>query len=263
MPRNLSVFKDKMRYAILVAYDGTHYGGWQIQKNSITVQQKLEEACFKVFGKKICVTASGRTDSGVHAAGQVCHFDADTTIPADKIAEVLNLVLPQDISVLDSVAAPTGFDSNRSAKRKTYRYSFYVSPRRNPLKDRYSVWVKNAVDIAKLQHISGAFEGKRDFKAYCKSGSQVKTTVREVYSVCVSSRESMGGTDIDVTVCGAGFLYNMVRTIAGTMLNYAQGFLSEEEIRRSFDLLDREAVGKTMPAKGLTLVSVDYGFKLF
>lgn len=252
-----------MRYAILVAYDGTHYGGWQIQKNSITVQQKVEEACLAVFGEKTSVTASGRTDSGVHAAGQVCHFDATTTIPAEKIAQVLNLSLPQDISVLKSVEAPANFDCNRNAKRKTYRYSFYLSPCRNPLKDRYSVWVKTGVDLAKLRYISGLFTGKRDFKAYCKSGSQVKTTVREVYSVDVTSRESAGATDVDITVCGAGFLYNMVRTVAGTMINYAEGFLSEEDIRRSFSELDREAVGRTMPAKGLTLVSVDYGFKLF
>lgn len=251
------------RYALLVAYDGTAYGGWQIQKNAVTVQQKMEEACARVFGARTCVTASGRTDSGVHAAGQVCHIDAETTIPAEKIAEVLNMHLPEDISVLKSAEAPDGFDANRSAKRKTYRYRVYLSPRRNPLKDRYSVWVKTPVDVAKLQHISGAFEGKHDFKAYCKSGSQVKTTVREVYSVKVETGESYGSTDVAIAVCGGGFLYNMVRTISGTMLCYAQGFLTEEDIRRSFEECDREAVGRTMPAKGLTLESVEYDCENF
>ena len=252
-----------MRYAILLAYDGTDYGGWQVQKNSITVQEKLEEACEKDFGKRTSVTASGRTDSGVHAAGQVCHFDAETTIPAEKIADVLNRFLPPDISVLSSSAAPENFDSNRSAKKKTYCYRFYLADRRNPLKDRFSVWVKNPVDIVKLKHILGAFVGKHDFKAYCKSGSQVKTTVREVYSVDAVITENPLFTDIEIYVCGGGFLYNMVRTMAGTILNYAEGSLTEEGIARSLIEGDREAVGRTMPAKGLTLEKVEYGFPLF
>ena len=95
-----------MRYAILLAYDGSDYGGWQMQKNSITVQEKLEAAAKDLFGKRVCITASGRTDSGVHAAGQVCHFDAETSIPPEKIADALNMRLPEDISVLSSVAAP-------------------------------------------------------------------------------------------------------------------------------------------------------------
>ena len=252
-----------MRYAILLAYDGTDYGGWQIQKNSITVQEKLEEACEKVFGKKTGVTASGRTDSGVHAAGQVCHFNAETTIPADKIADVLNRFLPPDIAVLQSAAAPENFDANRSAKRKTYCYRIYLAERRNPLKDRYSVWVKNPVNIAKLRHILGSFVGKHDFKAFCKSGSQVKTTVRDVYSAEAVITKSALSTDVEIYVCGGGFLYNMVRTVAGTAIGFAQGSLSEADVASSLSLGDREAVGRTMPAKGLTLEKVEYGFTLF
>lgn len=252
-----------MRYAILLAYDGTEYGGWQMQKNSISIQQKVEEAAADLFGKRVCITASGRTDSGVHAAGQVCHFDVETSIPPEKIADALNMRLPEDISVLKSVIAPENFDANRSAKKKTYCFRAYVSPRRNPLKDKYSVWVKGGVDYEKLQYISGAFVGKHDFKAYCKSGSQVKTTVRQVYSVEVKCSEYRHSTDVEIYVCGGGFLYNMVRTIAGTMFYFAQGALSEEDVIRSLEKGDREAVGKTMPAKGLTLESVDYGIKLF
>ena len=252
-----------MRYAILLAYDGTDYGGWPIQKNAITVQEKLEEACEKVFGKKTGVTASGRTDSGVHAAGQVCHFNAETTIPADKIADVLNRFLPPDIAVLQSAAAPENFDANRSAKRKTYCYRIYLAERRNPLKDRYSVWVKNPVNIAKLRHILGSFVGKHDFKAFCKSGSQVKTTVRDVYSAEAVITKSALSTDVEIYVCGGGFLYNMVRTVAGTAIGFAEGSLSEADVARSLSLGDREAVGRTMPAKGLTLEKVEYGFTLF
>ncbi|MDE5729130.1 MAG: tRNA pseudouridine(38-40) synthase TruA [Clostridia bacterium] len=252
-----------MKYALLIAYDGTHYGGWQIQKNKITVQQKLEEAAAEVFGKKTSVTASGRTDSGVHAAGQVCTFFAETSIPAEKLAEAFNMRLPRDISVLKSAAAPQDFDVIKSAKRKTYCYRFYLSSRRNPLKDRFSAWVKLGADIEKLKHIAGAFVGVHDFKAYQKSGSDVKTTVREIYSVDVKTRFYRGSQDVEIYVCGNGFLYNMVRTIAGTMLYFASGVLSEDDVMRSLNGGDRNSVGKTMPPQGLTLEEVDYGFKLF
>lgn len=249
--------------ALLIAYDGTNYGGWQIQKNKITVQEKLEAALSDVLGARVPVTASGRTDSGVHARAQVCHFRAQTTIPPEKFADALNSRLPEDISVLRSALAPDGFDANRSAKRKTYAYRMYFAQHRNPLKDRYAVWVKGGVDFEKLKYIAGAFEGKHDFKAYCKSGSKVKTTVREVYSADVIKTCGQFETDIEIRVCGGGFLYNMVRTIAGTMLYFAQGVLSETDVLKSLSDGNRALVGKTMPAKGLTLESVEYGLKIF
>lgn len=252
-----------MRYALLVSYDGTAYGGWQIQKNCISVQQKMQEAALGLFGKQTSVVASGRTDSGVHAAGQVCHLDAQTSIPPEKIADALNFRLPEDISVLRSAAAPEGFDANRSAKLKTYVYRMYFSPRRMPLKDRYSVWVKGECDISKMQHVSQFFVGEHDFKAYCKSGSTAKTTVRTVSAVEVSATGVGLGTDVAVHVTGNGFLYNMVRTIAGTILKYSQGELTKDSVIRSLASGDRSLVGKTMPACGLTLESVDYGFELF
>ena len=248
-----------MRYALLLSYDGTHYGGWQIQKNAVTVQQKLTEALEDTLGCKVNVVASGRTDSGVHAKAQVCHFDAQTSIPAQKLADALNARLPQDISVLQTVIAPEGFDAQSSAKKKTYCYRFYLSPRRQPLKDRYSVQIKYSVDLQKLEYAAKLFEGEHDFKAYCAAGSQVKTTVRTVYGVEVKK----DGCDIAVSVTGNGFLYNMVRTLVGTMIYYAAGRLTEEDIIRSLEKCDRNSVGKTMPAKGLTLESVQYGDKLF
>ena len=251
------------RYALLVAYDGTNYGGWQIQKNAVTVQEKLEAAVGSLTGKKTAVVASGRTDSGVHAAGQVCSFDGEITIPPEKVADALNIILPCDISVIKSVEVPFDFDVNRSAKKKTYRYSLYFASRRNPLKDRYSVHVKGAPDIAKLRHIAGLFEGEHDFKAYCQSGSDVKTTVRRIYSVRVECSETEAGTEVGIFVTGGGFLYNMVRTMVGTMLYFAAGSLTEEDVRRSIETGDRTAVGKTMPANGLTLLNVEYGSEIF
>lgn len=252
-----------MRYALLIAYDGTDYGGWQIQKNTVTVQEKLTKALSETLGFNVTVTASGRTDSGVHAAAQVCHFDAETSIPAERMADAVNFRLPEDISVLKSVVAPDGFDATASAKRKTYCYRVYLSPRRSPLKDRYSVQIKYPVDLEKLKEAGRFFEGEHDFKAYCAAGSQVKTTVRRIYSVEVKTAETRGSRDVEIYVTGNGFLYNMVRTLAGTMLYYAAGRIGEEDVARSLTECDRNSVGKTMPAKGLTLEDVDYGKDLF
>ena len=248
-----------MRYALLLSYDGTNYGGWQIQNNAVTVQQKLSEALEETFGYKVNITASGRTDSGVHAKAQVCHFDAQTSIPTEKLADALNARLPDDISVLQTVVAPEGFDAQSSAKRKTYCYRFYLSQRRYPLNDRYSVQIKHNVDLNKLKYAAKLFEGEHDFKAYCAAGSSVKTTVRTIYGIKVES----DGLNVAVFVTGNGFLYNMVRTLVGTMIYYAAGRLTEEDISRSLAQGDRNSVGKTMPAKGLTLESVEYQYKLF
>lgn len=252
-----------MRYVILLAYDGTAYGGWQVQKNTVSVQEKVEGALCEILGAHANVIASGRTDSGVHAAGQVCHFDAQTTIPATRFADALNMRLPQDIAVLKSAAAPENFDANRSAKKKTYCYRAYFSTRRNPLKDRCMAWVKGGVDIAKLKHIAARFVGIHNFKAYCASGSAVKTYEREIYEVRVESSQTHGSLNVEIYVTGNGFLYNMVRTIAGTMIYYSQGVLQESDVVRSIEQCDRSAVGKTMPANGLTLENVDYGVELF
>lgn len=252
-----------MRYALLIAYNGATYGGWQIQKNAVSVQEKLTSALEDALGYRVNITASGRTDSGVHAAAQVCHFDAETTIPPEKIADALNFRLPEDICVLSSVCAPEGFDAVKSAKKKTYCYRVYLSARRSPLKDGYAVQVNYPVDMARLRKCADMLTGEHDFKAYCAAGSQVKTTVRTVYSIDIKTSESRGSTDIEFFVTGNGFLYNMVRTLAGTMLYFAAGRLNEEDIRCSLEEGDRGAVGKTMPAKGLTLETVDYGRRIF
>ena len=243
-----------MRYILKVAYDGTDFCGWQIQPNGPSVQQTLADAAFCAFGERVTFTASGRTDSGVHAAAQVCHADILAAVPPERLADALNCHLPQSVSVLASAAAPAGFDANRSAKRKTYRYSVYFSSRRNPLLDRYSARLEGVCDIAKVKQAAELFVGVHDFAAYCSSGSQVKTTVREVYSVSVS--ESGGLLNIDV--CGNGFLYNMVRTMVGTMLWYSLGRLSLEDIKTTLEEGRRSLVGKTMPARGLTLINVEY-----
>ena len=243
-----------MRYVIEVAYDGTNYCGWQIQPNGITVQQRLQEAAAAAFGAECAVTASGRTDSGVHALGQVCHLDLPNEIPGERLADALNAHLPDDIGVLRSARAYDGFDANRSAKRKTYRYSLYFSSRRNPLFERYATRVDGRCDEEAISRAAELFVGVHDFAAYCSSGSQVKTTVREIYDISLSKREGL----LDVSVCGGGFLYNMVRTMVGTMLWYSLGKLTLGDISSSLAEGRRSLVGTTMPAKGLTLMKVEY-----
>ena len=249
-----------MRYVLKIAYDGTDYAGWQCQKNACSVQETLEKGIELALGQSLKVTASGRTDAGVHAAGQVCHFDGENiTVPPEKMPDCLNRFLPADIRVVEGWAGSADFDSNRSAKRKTYCYSLYDSRREMPLKERFSVRTEDAPSLENLRKASKLFEGEHDFKAFCASGSSVKTTVRTVYEVRVEESESYGSRDIKIFVTGNGFLYNMVRTITGELLDIASGRRTEESLLRAYETGDRSLLGKTMPAKGLTLIRVEYG----
>lgn len=174
-----------------------------------------------------------------------------------------NRFLPEDVRVLESAAAPEGFDACRMAKRKTYRYRFYVSARQNPLKERYAAQLKRMPDPEKMRAAAKLIEGEHDFKCFCASGSAAKSTVRQVLSVQISLERSLGGDDLVLDVCGKGFLYNMVRIIAGTLVAVGEGKIRAEDILRAFESGERALLGKTMPAKGLTLLNVDYGFPLF
>lgn len=247
-----------MRYGLIIAYDGTNYAGWQRQPNAVSVQEKLEEAVFLALGQKTSVTASGRTDAGVHAVGQTCHFDLESTVPPEKMPDCLNRFLPSDIRAVDGFYAGEDFDSNRTAKRKTYCYRLYVSQREMPLKERYATRIERASDLEKLKQVAKLFEGEHDFKAFCASGSAVKTTVRTVYEVRVEEGESYGSRDIQIFVTGNGFLYNMVRTMVGELLDIADGRRTKESLLSAYQTGERGLLGKTMPAKGLTLMRVEY-----
>lgn len=248
-----------MRYVLKIAYDGTEYAGWQRQKNALSVQECLENALEQALAVDVRVVASGRTDAGVHAAGQVCHFDSDSlTVPPEKLPDCLNCFLPPDIRLLEGWEGADGFDSNRSAKRKTYCYSLYESRREMPLLERYAVRVDELPKIEDLRRVAKRFEGEHDFKAFCASGSSVKTTVRTVYEVKVEEGESFSLRTVKIYVTGNGFLYNMVRTMAGELLDLASGKKTEESLQKAFQTGDRNLLGKTMPAKGLLLQSVEY-----
>ena len=248
-----------MRYVLKIAYDGTEYAGWQRQKNALSVQECLENALEQALAIDVRVVASGRTDAGVHAAGQVCHFDSDSlTVPPEKLPDCLNRFLPPDVRLLEGWEGRDGFDSNRSAKRKTYCYSLYESRREMPLLERYAVRVDELPKIEDLRRVAKLFEGEHDFKAFCASGSSVKTTVRTVYEVKVEEMETFALRVVKIYVTGNGFLYNMVRTMAGELLDLASGKKAEKSLQKAFQTGDRNLLGKTMPAKGLLLQSVEY-----
>ena len=248
-----------MRYVLKIAYDGTENAGWQRQKNALSVQECLENALEQALDIDVRVVASGRTDAGVHAAGQVCHFDSDSlTVPPEKLPDCLNRFLPPDIRLLEGWEGRDGFDSNRSAKRKTYCYSLYESRREMPLLERYAVRVDELPKIEDLRRVAKLFEGEHDFKAFCASGSSVKTTVRTVYEVKVEEMETFALRVVKIYVTGNGFLYNMVRTMAGELLDLASSKKAEESLQKAFQTGDRNLLGKTMPAKGLLLQSVEY-----
>lgn len=252
-----------MRYVMVVQYDGTHFSGFQRQgKGERTVQGVLEETALKIFGEPVRVTGSGRTDAGVHAAGQVCHFDVRTEIPAEKLRECFNRLLPPDLKALSSAEAPEGFDCSRSAKRKTYCYRAYFSEAPRPLLGRYAARLQKRPDPAAMKEAASRLEGEHDFAAFSSAGSSAKTTIRRLYAVEISDETKNGYTMYEIRVTGNGFLYNMVRILAGEIFAVGCG-KSADGIPKAFESGSRTLVAKTMPACGLTLESVDYGPDVF
>ena len=239
---------------LTLSYDGTNYCGWQKQKNGVSVQEIVEKALKELTDKEISVVASGRTDAGVHAEAQVVSFEYDGNIPADRLYLALNQLLPDDIKATGSSEEGKSFNARKSAKKKTYVYSFYVSKTMLPLKERYATLVKEKPDVSLMKKAGELLIGEHDFSAFCSVGSSVKTTTRTIYSIDVLEE----GDTINVYVCGNGFLYNMVRIIAGTLLEIGQKKRTEESIVKALESGKRELLAKTLPAKGLSLKSVEY-----
>lgn len=237
-----------------VQYVGTAYCGWQRQNNALSVQQVLEEAFFALCGEKVVMHASGRTDAGVHAKGQRVHFDSETKIPAEKLPFALNTKLPWDVKVREAIVVDSDFDARFSVRRKTYVYNFYCTPHVDPFLYPISAHLPLKPDIEKMKNVAKVIEGEHDFKCFQASGGHVKTTVRTVYSIDIS--ENNGSYRIAVT--GNGFLYNMVRIIAGTLYYAGINRLTENDVRKAFETGDRELLGITLEAKGLCLEEVVY-----
>ena len=243
-----------MKIALTVSYDGSFFFGWQRQKDKLSGQQIVEDGIFSLTGERVKVTGSGRTDAGVHAEGQVCHFNTNSTIPPEKFFLALNIHLPSYLKAIESREVDDKFNARSSAKEKTYQYKIYLSPAEKPLKDRYSARVYGNLDIEKMKECANLLVGEHDFKAFSASGTTVKTTVRTIKNLTIEQK----GEDITFTVTGTGFLYNMVRIIVGTLIKAGRGYLDKNDIEKMLNLKERTLGGDTMPAKGLTLLSVKY-----
>ena len=275
------------RIMLTVAFDGTNYSGWQIQPNKETIEGVLNRELSRLLNEEIKVVGASRTDSGVHAEGAVCVFDTESKIPGDKFSYAINQKLPEDIRIRNSREVDITFHPRRVNSRKTYRYRIRHDEFPNPLDARYSYHVYTKLDIEAMRKACEFIKGKHDFKSFCSVHTDVDTTVRTVYDVHIdvtpdkkllqmsglmksagesgamrSGGESAAGRIrpeiIDIYVTGNGFLYNMVRIIAGTLIEVGQGKIKPEEIPAIIEACDREKAGPTAPAKGLTLI----GYKM-
>ena len=243
------------RFLLVCEYDGTAYCGWQRQINGPSVQQVLEETLAKLTGEPVTVTGSSRTDAGVHALGLCAHFDSATRIPPDKLAFALNTMLPPDIRIRESGPAPEGFHARYSACGKVYRYAFFNSRHDCAIGRQYAAHVPLELNERLMHEEAQALCGTHDFAAFAASGSVASSTVRTIYRAQVRRC----GDTVTLTVLGDGFLYNMVRIIAGTLMEVGTGKRSPGAIARAIETGDRLALGQTAPAKGLTLMRVLYG----
>ena len=244
---------------LTVAYDGTNYAGWQWQPSEPTIQGALQRAWKSVTGEEIKLTASGRTDAGVHALGQVVGISTASTIPAEQMPRALNANLPNDIVVVEAVEAHDGFHATHDALRKTYRYQIYNS-RIRPLMDRRYVWhvPTGELDADRMGQGGAHLVGRHDFVSLESSGSERSSTVRTILDLKVHRHDEPNRERIDITVTGDGFLYNMVRTIAGTLVEVGKGNHDPDWVAEVIAARDRRRAGPTAPPEGLVLVSVDY-----
>ncbi len=243
-----------MRYMLRVAYDGTEYCGWQIQPGLRTVEGTLKSALNKLMGTEVPMIGASRTDAGVHAEGNVAVFDCETTIPADKIKYALNNILPEDVVVVESRQVANDFHPRHCDCKKTYQYRILNTPLPDPNRRRNTYFYRGKLDMEAMREAAGYIVGTHDFVCFMAAGSQVKDTVRTVYSLCLDRSDDV----ITMTIQGNGFLYNMVRIIAGTLVMVGRGQMKPQEVENIIDKRDRRGAGPTAPAKGLTLKVIEY-----
>jgi len=228
--------------------------GWQIQLGVRTVQQTMERALLEILGHRVRVTASGRTDAGVHAFAQAINFLTESSIPTEGLLRGLNSVLPGDVAVLSAQDAPLDFHARYMARSKTYAYVIDLSPVRNPFLERYALHQRGPLDCPSMQKAARFFLGEHDFTSFQGSGSSVKSTRRTI-SV---SEVAQNNEKVIFIMQGSGFLRHMVRNIVGTIILVGKGKLAPEAIEHIIAQRDRSYAGPTAPPQGLYLVGVDY-----
>ena len=245
------------RIMLVVSYDGTAYTGWQFQPGQPTIEGELNKALSELTREDIHVVGASRTDAGVHAEGNVCIFDTDSRIPAEKFCYALNTHLPEDIVVQNSEEVPNWFHPRKCRCIKTYEYKIWNADHVRPFNRKYTNFVYHDLDVEKMQTGASYLVGEHDFTGYCSIHTTVQDHVRTILSADVIKE----GDLITIRVTGNGFLYNMVRIIAGTLIQVGDGTKSPEDVKKALDACDRSFAGPTAPAMGLTLVRIDYPAK--
>ena len=251
-----------MRILLKVSYDGTAYSGWQLQPNAITIEGVLNDALKELTGEDIQVTGASRTDAGVHSLGNVCVFDTQSRIPPDKYCYALNNHLPEDIRVISSEEVSDTFHPRHTDSVKTYEYKIWNDKIPSPILRNYTYFTYRNIDLDKMRRAAAMLVGEHDFGAFCSSGSQAQTTVRTIFSIDITQESiediSKEGRLIRIRVTGSGFLYNMVRIIAGTLLDIGTGLLEPEIMEKCLSSHDRGDAGPTAPASGLTMIGIRF-----
>lgn len=244
------------RYALVIEYDGTNYHGFQRQQGLPSIQQALEEALSLKLQHGVTVIASGRTDAGVHARGQVVHFDSNVEIDCSDFGWRMNPLLPTDIAIKKCVKVDENFHARFGAKKKTYVYRVYLSKIHSPLKQKYNHVCFYDLDVPLMQKACDYFVGEHDFRSFMLSGAQVRTTVRTIYDMHIEVSEE--GRQLDFYYTGNGFLHNMVRAITGTLIDLGRGRFALEQIPEIIKSRKRSDAGKTLEGCGLYLEKVYY-----
>lgn len=241
-----------MRVSLTVAYEGTNYHGWQVQPNNITIESVLNQALSDLLGEPVVVAGASRTDAGVHAMGNVAIFDTNTRIPAEKISYALNQRLPADIVVQESKEVAATFHPRHCNSKKMYEYRILNRKFRDPLKRYNTFFYYYDLDVKQMQMAAKYLVGEHDFRSFCSAHACVETTVRTVYALDVDKKDDV----VTIRICGSGFLYNMVRIIAGTLLQVGSGVIGPEQVKYILGQKDRAAAGPTAPACGLTMMGI-------
>lgn len=242
------------RVKLVVAYDGTNYHGWQVQDNGITIEEVLNRTISELVQEDIKVIGASRTDAGVHACGNVAVFDTESRIPGDKFSFALNQRLPEDIRIQESCEVDADFHPRYADTVKTYEYNILNRRFEMPSKRLYAAFCYYPMDIERMNQAAAYLVGEHDFKSFCSAGAQVQTTVRTIYAVNVTKEDDM----VHIRITGNGFLYNMVRIIAGTLMQVGTGLIEPERVKEILEARDRSKAGPTAVAKGLTLVEIRY-----
>lgn len=242
------------RVMLTVAYDGTNYHGWQLQPNVVTIESVLNESLCTLLREDIKVIGASRTDAGVHALGNIAVFDTRSRMPAEKFSYALNQRLPEDIRIQASREVPSDFHPRRQDSRKTYEYKIWNSAFPMPVYRLYSYFTYTPLDVVLMQEAADYLAGEHDFKSFCSIYSTADTTVRTIYDIALDTSGNM----ITIRITGSGFLYNMVRIIAGTLIEVGRGNLAPGNMVGILRACDRAKAGPTAPAYGLTLVKYEF-----